>query len=47
MGSQAFVVAVPQSGLRAQAVQEHCLKHLAPFKVPDTVVLLMSLLHNS
>ena len=44
---QAFVVAVPGSGLRAQAVQEHCRKHLAPFKVPATVVLLLSLPHNS
>ncbi len=44
---QAVVVAAPSSGLAAAAVQEHCRKHLPPFKTPAEIIFLPSLPHNS
>jgi acyl-CoA synthetase (AMP-forming)/AMP-acid ligase II len=44
---QAVAVAAPDSGLVAEAVQEHCRKRLPPFKLPMSVVFLPNLPHNS
>ena len=43
----AFVVVGPHAAITAEVVREHCQKRLPTFKVPENVVFLKSMPHNS
>ncbi len=43
---KAVVVPKPGSQLSAQEIREHCIRHLAPYEVPEYVVLAQSLVAN-
>lgn len=44
---KAFVVLAPGSGVTPEGVTIHCRKRLPPFKVPEEVMLLPAMPHNS
>jgi acyl-CoA synthetase (AMP-forming)/AMP-acid ligase II/pimeloyl-ACP methyl ester carboxylesterase len=44
---KAFVVTVPASGITPQDVKEQCRKRLSTFKIPEEVIFLNSMPHNS
>lgn len=43
---KAFVVVVPKTAIGARDIEVHCRKRLAPYKVPQEIILLPSMPHN-
>jgi acyl-CoA synthetase (AMP-forming)/AMP-acid ligase II len=44
---QAFIVAAPEYEITPESVQKHCRNRLPAFKVPESVVFLKNMPHNS
>lgn len=44
---KAFVVPTPNARMAPQKVEAHCRRRLPSFKVPEEVIFLTSMIHNS